>query len=55
MRRAEILGLQFDTNPADGLQGGSPDAEPETDDEPEDPSEPDPDDDIEDDPEDAST
>jgi lambda family phage portal protein len=53
--RAEILGLQFDTNPADDLEGGSPDAEPETDDEPEDPSEPDPDDDLEDDPEDAST
>jgi lambda family phage portal protein len=54
VERAEQLGIQFDTNPADDLQGGSPDAEPETDDEPEDPSEPDPDDDIEDDPEDAS-
>jgi lambda family phage portal protein len=53
--RAEILGLQFDTNPADDLQGGSPDAKPETDDEPEDLSEPNPDDDLEDDPEDAST
>jgi lambda family phage portal protein len=53
--RAEILGLQFDTNPADDLQGGSPDAKPETDDDPETPSEPDPDDDLEDDPEDAST
>jgi lambda family phage portal protein len=55
VERAEQLGIQFDTNPADDLQGGSPDAEPETDDEPEDPSEPDPDDDLEDDPEDAST
>jgi lambda family phage portal protein len=48
VERAEQLGIQFDTNPADDLQGGSPDAEPETDDEPEDPSEPDPDDDQED-------
>jgi lambda family phage portal protein len=55
VERAEDLGIQFDTNPADDLQGGSPDAKPETDDEPEDPSEPDPDDDLEDDPEDAST
>jgi len=54
VERAEQLGIQFDTNPADDLQSGSPDAEPETDDEPEDPSEPDPDDDLEDDPEDAS-
>jgi lambda family phage portal protein len=55
VERAEELGIQFDTNPADDLQGGSPDAKPETDDEPEDPSEPDPDDDAGDDPEDAST
>ena len=53
--RAEILGLQFDTNPADDLQGGAPDAEPETEDEVQDPSEPDPEDDTEDDLEDAST
>jgi len=54
VERAEELGIQFDTNPADDLQGGSPDAEPETDDEPEDPSEPDPDDDSDDGIEDAS-
>jgi len=55
VERAEELGIQFDTNPADDLQGGSPDAKPETDDEPETPSEPDPDDDLKGDPEDAST
>jgi lambda family phage portal protein len=32
VQRAEQLGIQFDTNPADDLQGGSPDAKPETDD-----------------------
>jgi lambda family phage portal protein len=53
--RAQELELQFDTNPADDLQGGAIDAQPETDAEPEDSSEPDPDDDLEDDPEDAST
>jgi lambda family phage portal protein len=48
VNRAEELGLQFTSNPADDLQGGSPDAEPETDDEVEDPSEPDSDDDADD-------
>jgi lambda family phage portal protein len=55
VNRAEELGLQFTSNPADDLQGGSPDAKPEAGDEPKDPSESDPDDDLEDDPEDAST
>ena len=48
VKRAEQLGIQFDTNPADDLQGGSPYAEPETDDEVEDPSKPDSDDDADD-------
>jgi lambda family phage portal protein len=47
VNRAEELGLQFTSNPADDLQGGSPDAKPEAGDEPKDPSEPDPEDDSE--------
>ena len=53
VERAQQLGIQFDTNPADDMQGGASDAEPETEDEVEDSSEPDPDDDTDDD-EDAS-
>ena len=49
VERAQQLGIQFDTNPADDLQGGAPNAEPETEDEVEDASEPDPDDDPDDD------
>ena len=59
VNRAEELGLQFTSNPADDLQGGSPDAKPEAGDEPKDPSEPDPEgdpeDNLEDDSEDPST
>ena len=44
VERAQQLGIQFDTNPADDMQGGAVDAEPET----EDPTDPDPDDDDED-------
>jgi len=48
--RAEQLGLQFTSNPADDLQGGATDAEPEGEDEIEDPAQPDdePEDDSED-------
>lgn len=46
--RAEQLGLQFDTNPADDMQGGAIGATPEMDDEVEDPTAPD-EDDLEDD------
>ena len=53
--RAEQLGLQFTSNPADDLQAGAINAEPEGEDEIEDPDEPETDDDLEDDPEDAST
>ena len=42
VKRAEQLGIQFDTNPADDMQGGAASATPETDDEPDD-------DDVEDD------
>lgn len=43
--RAEQLGLQFDSNPADDAVAGATDAEPEGEDEIEDPDEPDTDDD----------
>lgn len=55
VERAQQLGIQFSTNPADDLQGGAPDAEPETEDEVDDLSEPDPDDETEDSDEDAAT
>ena len=55
VERAQQLGIQFDTNPADDLQGGAPDAEPETKDEVKDSSKPDPEDDEEDDTEDDET
>ena len=45
VERAQQLGIQFDTNPADDMQGGAVNAEPET----EDPTDPDPDDDPDDD------
>lgn len=47
VERAEALGLQFDSNPADDLQGGAPSATPETEDEPESPDDPQDDDDLE--------
>jgi capsid protein len=47
VKRAEQLGIQFDTNPADDMQGGAALATPETDDNPEQPDEPD-DDDVDD-------
>ena len=44
VERAQQLGIQFDTNPADDMQGGAASATAETDDEPEQPDEPDEDD-----------
>ena len=47
VKRAEALGLQFDSNPADDLQGGAPSATPETEDELEPPDDPEDNDDLE--------
>lgn len=47
VRRAEQLGLQFDTNPADDREGGSPRSTPDRPDEPESPDDDDEDDDTE--------
>lgn len=48
VQRAESLGLQLDTNPADDLQGGAPSATPEAEDEVEPPDDPEDEDDLED-------
>lgn len=53
--RAEQLGLQFDSNPADDAVAGATDAEPEGEDEIEDPDEPDTDDDTDDDDQEEAT